>query len=109
VSKEVRAYVLERNGNTCVKCGQAAGEPYPENPSKKVRLHIGHRIPKSMGGPDTAENLEAVCSLCNEGASNITIPRPDEVSLLIQVRRADKKAQIAVLKWLQSKYGKLLE
>jgi hypothetical protein len=106
ISKEVRAFVLERNGNTCVKCGAAAGESYPDNPYKRVRLHIGHRIPKSQGGPDTPENLEAVCSLCNEGLQNITIPRPEAVELLVQIRRSTKAVQLEALKWLEGKYRK---
>lgn len=106
ISKEVRAFVLERNGNTCVKCGAVAGEPYPDNPFKKVRLHIGHRIPKSQGGPDTPENLEAVCSLCNEGLQNITIPRPEALELLVQIRRSTKAVQLEALKWLEGKYRK---
>jgi hypothetical protein len=106
VSKEVRAYVLERNGNTCVKCGAVAGEAYPDNPHKKVRLHIGHRIPKSQGGADTPENLEAVCSLCNEGLQNITIPRPEALDLLVQIRRSTKAVQLEALKWLEGKYRK---
>ncbi len=104
ISKEVRAFVLERNGNTCVKCGAVAGEPYPDNSLKKVRLHIGHRIPKSQGGPDSPENLEAICSLCNEGLQNITIPRPDALELLVQIRRSTKAVQLEALKWLESKY-----
>jgi hypothetical protein len=104
ISKEVRAFVLERNGNTCVKCGAVAGESYPDNSLKKVRLHIGHRIPKSQGGPDSPENLEAVCSLCNEGLQNITIPRPDALELLVQIRRSTKAVQLEALKWLESKY-----
>ncbi len=107
ISKETRAFVLERNGNTCVKCGAVAGEPYPDNPNKKVRLQIGHRVPKSHGGTDTPENLEAVCSLCNEGLQNISIPRPSYVQLLVHIRRSTKAVQLKALEWLEKKYRKL--
>src|SRR5580698_8715543 len=50
ISKEVRAYVLDRNGFTCQMCGIAAGEPHPDDGGRKARLHIGHIIDKSMGG-----------------------------------------------------------
>jgi len=106
ISKEIRAFVLERNGNTCVKCGSVAGEPYTDNTFKKVRLQIGHRIPKSQGGSDTPENLEAVCSLCNEGLQNITIPRPEALELLVQIRRSTNLVQLEALKWLESKFRK---
>jgi len=69
-------------------CGAAAGEPHPYDSSRKTRLHIGHIIDKSMGGEDTPNNLRAICSVCNEGASNLTLNRPDAIKLLAQIRRA---------------------
>lgn len=44
VSKETRAYVLERNGYTCQMCGMAAGDLDPFNSQRTVRLTIGHII-----------------------------------------------------------------
>jgi hypothetical protein len=104
VSKETRAYVLDRNGFTCQMCGAVAGEPHPYDPSRKTRLHLGHVIDKSLGGADDASNLRAICSVCNEGASNATLPRPDLQKLLIQVRRATAVDQREVLRWLQKKF-----
>lgn len=75
MSKETRAYVLDRNGFTCQMCGIAAGEPHPFD-GRKTRLHIGHIIDKSQGGTDDYSNLRAICSVCNEGAANITLVRP---------------------------------
>ena len=104
VSKETRAFVLDRNGFTCQMCGATAGEEHPYDRGRKTRLHIGHIIDKSEGGTDTPDNLRAICSVCNEGASNITLARPSELKLLAQVRRATGKSQIALLKWLIQKY-----
>ena len=104
ISKETRAFVLDRNGFTCQMCGAVAGEPHPYDPAKKTRLHIGHIIDKTMGGTDEPSNLRAICSVCNEGASNITLPRPDLQKLLIQVRRATNGDQLEVLKWLINKF-----
>ncbi len=104
ISKEVRAYVLDRNGFTCQMCGAVAGEPHPYDPSKKTRLHIGHIIDKSMGGTDDTANLRAICSVCNEGASNLTLDRPSYEKLLIQVRRATGADQLKVLEWLIKKF-----
>lgn len=73
-------------------------------PTRKTRLHLGHVIDKSMGGSDEPSNLRAICSVCNEGASNITLPRPDLQKLLIQVRRATAADQREVLAWLQKKF-----
>jgi hypothetical protein len=104
ISKETRAYVLDRNGFTCQMCGAAGGEPHFADPSRKTRLHIGHIVDKSMGGTDDPSNLRAVCSICNEGAKNLTLDRPSLMKLLIQIRRATGADQLAVLKWLSGKY-----
>ncbi len=104
ISKETRAYVLDRNGFTCQMCGAAAGEPHPYDNGRKTRLHIGHIIDKSMGGADTPGNLRAICSVCNEGASNLTLSRPETIKLIAQVRRAPSQDQLDVLKWLITKF-----
>lgn len=104
ISKETRAYVLDRNGFTCQMCGAVAGEPHPYDPARKTRLHIGHIIDKSMGGTDDPANLRAICSVCNEGASNLTLDRPSYDKLLIQVRRATGADQLKILEWLIHKY-----
>ena len=106
ISKETRAFVLDRNGFTCQMCGAAAGEPHPYDNNRKTRLHIGHIIDKSMGGTDEPNNLRAICSVCNEGASNLTLNRPDTIKLIAQVRRAPAKDQLDVLKWLIQKFPK---
>ena len=104
ISKETRAYVLDRNGFTCQMCGAVAGEPHPYDPSRKTRLHIGHVIDKSMGGTDDPSNLRALCSICNEGAANLTLDRPSHEKLLIQVRRATGADQLKVLECLIKKF-----
>ncbi len=104
ISKEARAFMLDRNGFTCQMCGAVAGEPHPYDPTRKTRLHIGHVIDKSMGGSDEAGNLKAICSVCDEGAANITLQRPDLNKLLVQVRRATAADQRELLKWLKTKF-----
>jgi hypothetical protein len=104
ISKETRAYVLDRNGYTCQMCGVVAGEPHPYDHSRSTRLHIGHIVDKSMGGSDDPANLRALCSVCNEGAANLTLNRPTYDKLLIQVRRATGSDQLKVLEWLIKKF-----
>lgn len=106
ISKETRAFVLDRNGFTCQMCGAVAGESHPYDPTRKTRLHLGHVKDKSQGGTDDASNLRALCSICNEGASNLTLDRPSAQKLLIQVRRARGVDQEEILKWLVKKYPK---
>lgn len=104
ISKETRAFVLDRNGFTCQMCGAVAGEPHPYDTTRKTRLHIGHIIDKSLGGSDDANNLKAICSVCNEGAANITLQRPDLNKLMVQVRRATAADQRELLLWLKTKF-----
>lgn len=104
ISKETRAFVLDRNGFTCQMCGAAAGEPHPYDNGRKTRLHIGHIVDKSMGGSDEPGNLRAICSVCNEGASNLTLTRPEGIKLIAQVRRAPAADQLDILNWLITKF-----
>lgn len=106
ICKETRAFVLDRNGFTCQMCGATAGEPHPYDSTRKTRLHIGHIIDKSMGGTDEASNLRAICSICNEGASNITSDRPTFVKLKTQVLRATNDTQLELLAILIRKFPK---
>jgi HNH endonuclease len=104
ISKETRAWVLERNGYTCQMCGAAAGDPDPLGGDRTVRLTMGHILDKSKGGDDTPQNLRAVCTGCNEGLQNSALPKPDTVHLLSQIRRATIDGQQAVLEWLLRKF-----
>ena len=104
ISKETRAWVLERNGYTCQMCGVAAGDPDPLGIDRTVRLTMGHIIDKSKGGDDTPQNLRAICTNCNEGLQNTSLPKPDQIHLLAQVRRATIDDQKALLKWLLQKF-----
>ncbi|MCG8361968.1 MAG: HNH endonuclease [Pseudanabaenales cyanobacterium] len=106
ISKEMRSFVLDRNGFTCQMCGAVAGELHPYDSTRKTRLHIGHIVDKSQGGNDEPSNLRAICSVCNEGASNLTLERPSNLKLLAQVRRAKGDDQIELLKWLIKKFPK---
>ena len=104
ISKETRALVLDRNGFTCQQCGAVAGENHPYDATRKTRLQIGHVIDKSQGGTDEPGNLRALCSVCNEGAANLTLDRPSLHKLLVQVRRATAVDQKGVLEWLKRNF-----
>jgi 5-methylcytosine-specific restriction endonuclease McrA len=105
ISKETRAWVLERNGYTCQMCGAAAGDADPFDSNRTVRLTMGHIIDKSKGGDDSPNNLRAVCTNCNEGLANTGLPKPDRVHLLAQVRRATIDDQKVLLDWLLKKFN----
>lgn len=105
ISKETRAQVLERNGFTCQMCGVAAGDPDPLGGPRTVRLTIGHILDKSKGGDDTPQNLRAICTNCNEGLQNTALPKPDQIHLLSQARRATINDQRVLLNWLLNKFN----
>ena len=95
---------MDRNGFTCQQCGAVAGENHPYDATRKTRLQIGHVIDKSQGGTDEPGNLRALCSVCSEGAANLTLDRPSLHKLLVQVRRATAVDQKGVLEWLKRKF-----
>jgi 5-methylcytosine-specific restriction endonuclease McrA len=58
VNKTDRAWVLRNK--RCAQCGRT-----PE--ADGVKLHVDHKIPRSWGGGNDRENLQALCAECNEG------------------------------------------
>lgn len=109
ISKETRAWVLERDGYTCQMCGRGAADADPTSTFRRTRLAIGHIIDKSDGGPDTADNLRAVCEACNSGLQNTSPPKPRRVELMKQLRRATIEDQRCAFEWLKSRFGKPAE
>ncbi len=105
ISKETRAFVLDRNGYTCQMCGSAAGDDDVNHPGRKVRLTMGHIIDKDKGGTDDPGNLRAVCSACNEGLQNTALPKPDRLHLMKTLRRATVDDQLHALAWLEKKFA----
>ena len=104
ISAKLRAEVLDRNGFTCQMCGLTPGD-IDTATGRKVRLHIGHIVDKSIGGKEELSNLRTLCSTCNQGAKNITTQKPNTIWLLSQIRRAGMDEQRAVLKWLREKFN----
>jgi hypothetical protein len=103
ISGRLRAEVLDRNGFTCQMCGLTPGDIDPAT-GRKVRLHIGHIVDKSIGGKDELSNLRTLCSTCNQGAKNNTAVKPPAIWLLSQIRRAGIEEQRSVFDWLRKKF-----
>ncbi|MCX5528998.1 HNH endonuclease [Streptomyces sp. NBC_00006] len=53
IPEQVKAFVFERDGHVCLRCGASED------------LTLDHVHPWSIGGPDTAENLQVLCRPCN--------------------------------------------
>jgi hypothetical protein len=101
IDGRLRTRILERNGFTCQICGAAANDPDPLDARRKVRLQVDHIDPN---GPADETNLRTLCSACNEGRSNLTLPR-SSINLLAAVRKASQEDQRRALEWLQRKFG----
>lgn len=100
IDNRLRMRILERNGYTCQVCGAGANDPDPADPRRRVRLQIDHIDP---GGPADESNLRTLCSACNEGRSNLQLPR-SSINLLAAVRKAGQDEQRRVLVWLRRKF-----
>lgn len=55
--------ILARDKWTCCSCGRTVKE-------HNITLHVDHIIPRSKGGTDSRDNLQALCMKCNIGKSN---------------------------------------
>jgi len=55
--------ILARDKWRCCSCGRTAKED-------GIVLHVDHILPRSRGGSDCADNLQALCHKCNIGKSN---------------------------------------
>jgi HNH endonuclease len=60
----LRYIVLKRDNSKCVRCGRG---PDKDN---GIKLHVDHKIPFSLGGLTTLDNLQTLCQECNLGKSN---------------------------------------
>ena len=59
---EVREYLLEKFGRTCVYCGE-----------KDTPLNIDHIRPRSGGGSNRVSNLALACVSCNQSKGNMAV------------------------------------
>jgi hypothetical protein len=63
-SDRMKVQVLIRDGNRCRICGvECSGGLH--------NMHFDHIIPWSKGGETTLENLQVLCSACNEAKGNM--------------------------------------
>jgi 5-methylcytosine-specific restriction endonuclease McrA len=61
--RELRDYVLERDGRRCRRLVPPAGAECGE-----LATTAGHIVDKDLGGTDHPDNLRAECGACNYGA-----------------------------------------
>jgi len=63
ISETTRQDVLNRDNCRCRACGF----------SDSLTLEIDHVKPRSLGGSDNLDNLQALCSFCNNTKKNVII------------------------------------
>jgi len=54
--RTTRLQILDRDNWLCVECN---------SPIKGRNAHVHHKLPKALGGADTADNLISLCSRCH--------------------------------------------
>lgn len=86
----IRLLCFKEKGTRCCFCGVegthfAKERHLPEHPwhvnlygfdaeGNEVQLTKDHKIPKSLGGPDSLENMQTACAPCNEAKGNTYDP-----------------------------------
>lgn len=81
ISKTLRAVVLK--DQRCAQCGRTPTED-------GVKLHVDHKVPQSWGGTNDPENLQALCSECNEGKRDYYSSIADEEPAILEAFTHDE-------------------
>lgn len=83
---ELRPAVLARAAYHCERCGRLEGS-WNHDLGRYVALEAHHRLMRSQGGPDTMENLVALCGPNPAGCHGWVHAHPTEsytIGLLIK-------------------------
>lgn len=98
ISKQLRAYVLRNQ--RCEQCGRTPG-------GDAVRLHVDHKIPQRWGGTNDPENLQALCSECNEGKKDYYATFDNEAPAILKAFTYDEP-HVRIGEALKAAYPKKL-
>lgn len=100
VSNRIRREVFERDGNRCVLCGVAAGEAYPDEPTRVCRLTVGHLQAGGHGGASDLGNYRTECSRCNETVRDRTVTPPTVAEIVTVARNLTNAQKRQIAAWL---------
>ena len=100
---EVREYLLEKWGRTCVYCD-----------ATEVPLEVDHIHPKSRGGSDRVSNLTIACHDCNQRKNNLDLRTylahdPERLARIEAQRKQSLSDAAAVNATRNILFGRLLE
>lgn len=88
----------EVENKVCFMCGAIAGDFWETKPTRHALVRLYPR-------PGDATHFCVMCDECEEGLQSATLPKPDRIHLLAQIRRATIQDQEAVLDWLLQKFN----
>ena len=63
INNKLKSLVMIRDNSTCQMCGKTVKDNH-------IRVQIDHIVPLSWGGKTELDNLQVLCSDCNEGKKN---------------------------------------
>ena len=63
INNKLRSLVMIRDNSTCQMCGKTVKDDH-------IKVHIDHIVPYTWGGKTELDNLQVLCSNCNEGKKN---------------------------------------
>ena len=63
INNKIKSMVMIRDNSTCQMCGKNVK-------SDGIKIHLDHIVPLEWGGETVLENLQCLCSNCNEGKKN---------------------------------------
>ena len=97
ISKTLRAWVLR--DQRCAQCGRTPTED-------GIRLHVDHKIPQTWGGTNDPENLQALCSECNEGKKDYFSSLGEQASREILAAANHDEPHVRIGEALKAAYPK---
>ena len=104
VSDKTRRQVFDSDGNRCLLCGIAEGEPYPDQPTRLARLTLGHFIADSLRGSSDPANLRTECSRCNEPVKEEAQRSESATEIWPKIRGLSRADKVRLLTWIESGY-----
>lgn len=88
ISTKLKSLVMIRDNSTCQMCGKTVKDDH-------IRVHIDHIVPLSWGGKTELDNLQVLCSNCNEGKKNyVESENPDLMAEVSKGKNAEERLRI---------------
>lgn len=88
INNKLKSLVMIRDNSTCQMCGKNVKDD-------RIRVHIDHIVPFSWGGKTELDNLQVLCSNCNEGKKNfVESENPELMSKISQAKSTKERLKL---------------